>query len=387
MHANTPEKTQSRLDIARSTGRLVVKVGSSVLSSGQSRLDPCRIHHLASELSSLREKGLEVILVSSGAILAGLSQLKWKERPKDIPSKQAAAAIGQSRLMWAYQEAFQFQGQMVAQVLLTQDDVRDRSRYLNARNTLISLLHLGVIPIVNENDTVAVEEIRFGDNDQISALVANLVDADLLIILTDMDGLFTADPRKNRRARLISLVPEITSDIKLWAKDSSSGMGVGGMNSKLLAAKVATSSGIPTIVANGRVEGILGQIMTGKAVGTLFLPEPDRMASRKRWLAFATHSQGMIAVDNGAKSALIRKGKSLLPSGILDAWGDFRAGDVVTLLDEERLEFAKGLVNYGIEEVNRIKGCRSGQIEKVLGYKHSDEVIHCDNLALMERRI
>jgi glutamate 5-kinase len=276
---------------------------------------------------------------------------------------------------------------MVAQVLLTQDDVRDRSRYLNARNTLISLLHLGVIPIVNENDTVAVEEIRFGDNDQISALVANLVDADLLIILTDMDGLFTADPRKSRRARLISLVPEITSDIKLWAKDSSSGMGVGGMNSKLLAAKVATSSGIPTIVANGRVEGILGQIMTGKAVGTLFLPEPDRMASRKRWLAFATHSQGMIAVDNGAKSALIRKGKSLLPSGILDAWGDFRAGDVVTLLDEERLEFAKGLVNYGIEEVNRIKGCRSGQIEKVLGYKHSDEVIHRDNLALMERRI
>jgi glutamate 5-kinase len=381
-----PRNPDSRLHITSSAKRLVVKVGSNVLASGE-RLDPCRIHHLALQLSSLREDDHEMILVSSGAILAGLSQLKWKGRPKEIPLKQAAAAIGQSRLMWAYQDAFQFQGQMVAQVLLTQDDVRDRSRYLNARNTLISLLHLGVIPIINENDTVAVEEIRFGDNDQLSALVANLVDADLLIILTDLDGLFTADPRKNRKASLISVIPEITESVRVWAGDSSSGVGVGGMSSKVLAAKVATASGIPTIVANGRMDGALREIMMGKPVGTLFLPEPDRMASRKRWLAFATHSQGSIAVDKGAKSALIRRGKSLLPSGVLEAWGDFRPGDVVALLDQKRLEFARGLVNYGVEEVNKIKGCRSSQIEKILGYKHSDEVIHRDNLALTERRL
>lgn len=379
------EEGTSRLKIVGAAKRLVVKVGSSVLSSGQSRLDPCRIHHLAVELSSLRDQGREVILVSSGAILAGSGQLKWREKPREIPLKQAAAAIGQSRLMWAYQEAFQFQGQLVAQVLLTQDDVRDRSRYLNARNTLLSLLELDVIPIINENDTVAIEEIKFGDNDQLSALVANLVDAHLLIMLTDTEGLFTADPRKDRRARLISVVRRITPDMTLWAGDSSSGVGVGGMSSKLLAAKVAIASGIPTIVANGKTEGILGRIMEGKVVGTLFLPEPARMASRKRWLAFASHSQGVISVDKGAKSALIRRGKSLLPSGVVEARGGFRSGDVVSLLDEDKLEFAKGLVNYGMEEVNKIKGCRSSQIEKVLGYKHSDEIVHRDNLVLMEK--
>jgi glutamate 5-kinase len=381
-----PQDHDLRLPIVRGAKRLVIKVGSNVLASGQ-RLDPCRIHHLALHLSALREEGHELILVSSGAILAGLGQLKRKGRPQDIRLKQAAAAIGQSRLMWAYQDAFQFQGQTVAQVLLTQEDLRERSRYLNARNTLISLLCLGVIPIVNENDTVAVEEIRFGDNDQLSALVANLVDAELLIILTDLDGLFTADPRRNRKASLISVIPEITEDVKIWAGDSISGLGVGGMSSKVLAAKVATASGIPTIVANGRVEGVLREIMAGKQIGTLFLPEHDRMASRKRWLAFATQAQGAITVDKGAKSALIRKGKSLLPSGVIEAWGEFRPGDVVTLLDQEMLEFARGLVNYGVDEVNRIKGCRSSQIQRILGYKHSDEVIHRDNLAVTERRL
>ena len=382
-----PEEIHPRLEMTQAVRRLVVKVGSSVLASKGRRLDPCRIHHLVFELSGLREEGREVILVSSGAILAGLNQLKWEKRPKDIPLKQAAAAIGQSRLMWAYQEAFQFQGQMVAQVLLTQDDVRDRSRYLNARNTLQTLLHLQVIPIINENDTVATEEIRFGDNDQLSALVANLVDANLLVILTDTDGLFTADPRRNRGARLISEVPRITPQIDLWAGESSSGMGVGGMSSKILAAKMAVASGIPTIVANGKTEGILGQIMEGKATGTLFLPELDRMRGRKRWLAFATQPQGVITVDEGAKSALIQKGKSLLPSGVIEVRGDFRPGDVVSLLDKGKLEFAKGLVNYAAEEVNEIRGCRSTQIQKILGYKHSDEVIHRDNLVLLEKSL
>jgi glutamate 5-kinase len=381
-----PQTRNVRLNIVRRAKRLVVKVGSHVLASGR-RLDPCRIHHLALQLSSLREEGHDVILVSSGAILAGASHLNWTERPKDVRLKQAAAAVGQSRLMWVYQDAFQFQGETVAQVLLTQEDIRERSRYLNARNTLISLLCLGVIPIINENDTVAVEEIQFGDNDQLSALVANLVDADLLIILTDLDGLFTADPRKNRKASLISVIPEITEDVKVWAGDSSSGVGVGGMSSKVLAAKVATASGIPTIIANGKTEGILREIMTGKATGTLFLPERNRMASRKRWLAFATQSHGTIAVDKGAKSALIRKGKSLLASGVVEAWGDFRPGDVVALLDHERSEFGRGMVNYGVDEVNRIKGCRSNQIQKILGYKHSDEVIHRDNLAVTEKRL
>jgi len=382
-----PERVdrESRIEIVRNARRVVVKVGSSVLSAGQLRLDPCRIHRLAVELSALRDSGREVILVSSGAILAGLAQLKLKERPRDIPLKQAAAAVGQSRLMWAYHEAFQFQGQTVAQVLLTQDDVRDRSRYLNARNTLLTLLHLKVIPIINENDTVAVEEIKFGDNDQLSALVASLVDAHLLVILTDTEGFYTADPHQDRGARLIPLVREITPELRVVAEGSRNPVSVGGMGSKLLAAKVASASSIPTIVADGRVEGILGQIMEGKEVGTLFLPEMDRMGSRKRWLAFASQAVGRIAVDKGAKTALLQEGKSLLPSGILEASGDFRPGDVVALVDEEGTEFAKGMVNYGVEEVNKIKGCRTSQIEKRLGYKHFDEVIHRDNLVVMEK--
>jgi len=301
--------------------RLVVKVGSAVLSKGDIGLHRPTLERISRELSALREEGREIVLVSSGAILAGMGRLGLGERPGSIPLKQAAAAVGQSLLMRHYEEAFDPYGQRVAQLLLTQEDFRSRPRYLNARNTLFTLLHLGVLPIINENDTVSVEEIRFGDNDNLSALVATLVGADLLVILTDLDGLYTADPRRDPNASLITRVPRRSADVSFWAADSGTGLGTGGMVTKMEAARRAAASGIPTIIANGLVEGILARILRGEAVGTLVQASSSRMRSRKRWLAFATQPRGRIAVDIGAKEALIRGGKSLLPSGVVSASG------------------------------------------------------------------
>ncbi|MBI3988441.1 MAG: glutamate 5-kinase [candidate division NC10 bacterium] len=364
--------------------RVVVKVGSGVLSNGGFRLHHPTLERLSGELVSLRHQGLQVVLVSSGAILAGMDHLGLTKRPKSIPLKQAAAAVGQNRLMWAYEEAFQSCGQKAAQILLTQEDFRYRHRYLNARNTLFALLKLQVIPIINENDTVAVEEIKFGDNDILSALVAQLVDADLLVILTDMDGLFTADPRKDPSARLIPLVPPKGPEIPFWTGGETSLTGVGGMGAKVKAAKKAAASGIPAIVANGLKEATLTRILAGEALGTLFVPEVSRMESRKRWLAFASHPKGRIMVDEGAKTALIQRGKSLLPSGIKAVSRSFGAGDVVGLVGEDGIEFARGLTNYSAEEVERIKGRRSTEIEAALGQKPYDEVVHRDNLVILK---
>lgn len=375
----------SRKEILRDVQRLVVKVGSTVLSGGDAILHQATVDRIASDLAGLRRKGREVILVSSGAILAGMGQLGLKEKPKNIPVKQAAAAVGQNYLMRSYEEAFGPHGQKVAQVLLTQDDLRSRVRYLNARNTLFALLGLQVIPVINENDTVAVEEIKFGDNDNLSALVATLVDADLLVILTDTEGLYTSDPRKDPSARLVPLVKRITEEVRLWAGDSATGLGTGGMSTKVSAARIAASSGIPTIVASGLEEGTLRRIFAGEVVGTLFLPRVSKMKSRKRWLAFATHPHGQIVVDEGAKRALIQAGRSLLPSGVLATPRPFQVGDAVSLLDSHGMEFARGLANYCSEEVDKIRGLKTAEIEGALGYKHSDEIVHRDNLVILER--
>ncbi len=373
-----------RAAAVRDAKRLVVKVGSAVLSKGNIGLHPPTLERICRELSLLREEGRQIVLVSSGAILAGMGRLGLGERPGSIPLKQAAAAVGQSLLMRHYEEAFDPYGQRVAQLLLTQEDFRSRPRYLNARNTLFTLLHLGVLPIINENDTVSVEEIRFGDNDNLSVLVATLVGADLLVILTDLDGLYTADPRKDPSASLIPQVPRRSGGLSFWAADSGTGLGTGGMVTKVEAARRAAASGIPTIVANGLAEGVLARILRGEAVGTLFQASSSRMRSRKRWLAFASQPLGRITVDNGARDALVRGGRSLLPSGVVSATGGFEGGEVVSLCNTDGEEFARGVANYDAEQVDRIKGLKSAQIEEALGTKPFDEVVHRDNLVILE---
>jgi glutamate 5-kinase len=364
--------------------RVVVKVGSGVLSRGGIGLHRPTIASLASALAGYRAQGIEVILVSSGAILAGMEALGLAERPRELPLKQAAAAIGQAHLIRAFEEAFQPCGRRVAQILLTQEDLRHRGRYLNARNTLFTLLTLQIIPIVNENDTVAVQEIQFGDNDTLSALVASLAEADLLVILTDTEGLFTADPRRDPSARLIPLVRPQDAVTSFCAEDAGSVASIGGMNSKVLAARRAATAGIPTVVASGLKAGVLEAVVRGEDIGTFFVPSQSRMQSRKRWLAFASQPRGGIVVDRGAREALVSGGKSLLPSGIQATRRSFRAGDVVSLVDVEDREFARGLVNYSRDEVEKIKGLKSLEIAAVLGHKPYDEVIHRDNLVLLE---
>ncbi|MFQ5882725.1 MAG: glutamate 5-kinase [Candidatus Methylomirabilales bacterium] len=375
-----------RAELCKSVRRLVVKVGSGVLSQGTLSLQAEAIQGLAKQIAHLMAQGVEVLLVSSGAVMAGMARLHRQERPRSIPLKQAAAAIGQSALMATYEEAFTPFGIKVAQVLLTQEDVQDRIRYLNARNTLFTLLELRVIPIINENDTVAVEEIKFGDNDILSALVASLVDADLLVMLTDQEGLYTADPHTDPTARLIPVLSSPFPPEAFWAGRSRTFVGIGGMQSKVEAARLATASHIPAMVANGLTPDILFRLFSGESLGTLFLPRAAKMGSRKRWLAFATRPRGGVRVDDGAKQALICHGRSLLPSGVRETVHAFQVGDVVSILGAEGEEFARGLVNYSADEVERIKGRRSGEIEKVLGYKHSDEVVHRDNLVILEQQ-
>ncbi|MBI3084455.1 MAG: glutamate 5-kinase [candidate division NC10 bacterium] len=364
--------------------RVVVKVGSGVLSRGGISLHRPTVAGLASALAGLRARGVEVILVSSGAILAGMEALGLTERPRDLPLKQATAAVGQSHLMRAYEEAFQPRGQRVAQILLTREDLRHRGRYLNARNTLFTLLRLDIVPIVNENDSVAVQEIQFGDNDTLSALVANLAEADLLVILTDTEGLFTADPRRDPSARLIPLVHPQDAVTSFCAEEAGSAASIGGMSSKVLAARRAATAGIPTVVASGLKEGVLEAVLQGAEEGTFFVPSRSRMQSRKRWLAFASVPRGGIVVDAGARRALVTGGKSLLPSGIRATRRSFRAGDAVSLVDAEDREFARGLANYSRDEVEKIKGLKSHEIAAVLGHKPYDEVVHRDNLVILE---
>ena len=384
MSTRKPPPPADRRAYLGAVRRIVVKVGSSVLSRGGLNLHRPTLGGLAEGLSAIQAGGREVVLVSSGAILAGMEVLGLTRRPRELPVKQAAAAVGQAHLMRAYEEAFQRCGCRVAQILLTQEDLRHRGRYLNARNTLFTLLRLRVVPIVNENDTVAVREIQFGDNDSLSALVASLAEADLLVMLTDTEGLYSADPRKDKAARLIPLVRSQDAVDSFCAEDAGSAASIGGMSSKVLAARRAAAAGIPTVVASGLREGVLSAVLEGAEVGTFFLPWQRRMQSRKRWLALASQPRGVISVDAGAREALVAGGKSLLPSGIRATRRLFRAGDVVSLVDAEGHEFARGLANYGREDVERIKGLRSRDIPAVLGQKPYDEVVHRDNLVILQ---
>ncbi|MBI4247321.1 MAG: glutamate 5-kinase [Candidatus Rokubacteria bacterium] len=363
--------------------RLVVKVGSALVGTPETGADPARIEALAAEIAAVRAER-EVVLVTSGAILAGMGRLGLAERPRSIPEKQAAAAVGQSALMWLYEAAFKRHGVAVGQVLLTALDIGDRARYLNARNTLLTLLRFGVLPVVNENDTVAVEEIKVGDNDNLSALVASLIDADLLVLLTDVDGLYTEDPAVSAAARRLDTVEAVTEDIARLVWDRTGRGSVGGMATKLEAAQKAAASGISMIIADGRQPGVLTRALAGEPVGTYFLPRADRLTARKRWIAFAVPPQGRLTVDAGALRALTHQGRSLLPSGVVAVEGDFAAGEVVAVLSEaDGKEVGRGLVNFDAAELRKIRGAKTREIEERLGYKSFDEVIHRDNLVML----
>ncbi len=366
--------------------RIVVKIGSSLIASRATGLRPEQIERLADEMAALRTGGREVLLVSSGAIVSGIKKLQLKEYPKSLPVKQAAAAVGQSRLMWAYEKAFERLGIQVAQILLTHQDLADRRRFLNARYTLTALIGFGILPIINENDTVAVEEIRVGDNDTLASEVAHLVDADLLVILSDVDGLYTEDPRKNPSATLISLIPEITEDIERRAGTSSTFEGTGGMATKVRAAKKVGEYGVPTLIVNGERAGLLPSVLAGRPGGSLFLARERRLNSRKHWIAFTLRPRGHIRLDQGAVEALTKRGKSLLASGITDVTGQFEAGDPVSCLDADGKEFAKGLVNFSSDLLNRIKGLKTQDIQRQIGPQEYEEVIHRDNLVVLDHR-
>jgi len=325
------------------------------------------------------------VLVSSGAIASGMQRMGFKTRLQSMPQKQAAAAIGQGRLMRVYSNAFGKHDLVVSQILLTMSDLTDRQRFLNTRNTLSVLMEWNVIPIINENDTVAIEEIRFGDNDNLAAMMANIMEANLLINLTNTKGLYDRNP-KEAKSKLIPLVREITKEIEDAASSEADPVGMGGMKSKVIAARKVSASGIPYIIAHGKTRGIIRDILEGKETGTLFLPMGHHMKSKKYWIAFTLRSRGKIYVDGGAEQAIVNQGKSLLPSGIVNVEGDFHVGDPVTCVAADGSTIAKGLVNYSSQDINRIKGLQTSRIEQVLGSKPYDEIIHRDNLAVSQNR-
>jgi len=366
----------------RQAKRIVVKVGTSSLTYGSGKLNLTQMEKLVRDLSDIANQGKEVVLVSSGAVGAGMGKLGLHQRPRTIPEKQAVAAIGQGILMHIYEKLFAEYSQTVAQVLLTRSDLMDRRRYLNARNALTTLLSMQVLPVVNENDTVAIEGLKFGDNDTLAAQVAGLISAEILIILSDIDGLYSADPRRHANARLIPLIDEVTPDIEALAGGVGSSLAQGGMVTKLRAARIAASSGIFMIVASSSQEQIVRRVLEGEEIGTLFLPSAKKLDARQRWIAFGSPAHGGIVIDAGAAEALIARGKSLLPSGITLVEGSFEAGDVVLVRNSKGDEIARGIANYSSGALEKIKGCRSAEIVKILGYKDFDEVIHRNNLTL-----
>ncbi len=374
----------SRKEILKSVKRVVVKVGSGVLTASEG-LNMAVIDDLSTDLCRIQQKGIEVILVSSGAIASGLRKIGISKRPESVSHQQALAAAGQSRLMMAYEEAFGRHNKKVAQILLTRDDLNHRRRYLNARNTILTLLSWGVIPIINENDTVVVDELKFGDNDNLSAMVTNLTEAHLLVNLTNIDGLFDKDPRTHKDAQLIKIIAKVTRNVKQYAGSIPGFLGTGGMASKISAANKVALGGVPTIIANGLCPGILKRIFSGDEEGTLFLPQQASLCKRKHWIVFTKSPKGEIIVDQGAEAAIVKNGKSLLPSGIMDVRGKFRIGDSVQLKNKSEAEIAVGMTNYDASDIKRIAGKNTSEIESILGFKYDDEVIHRDNLVLTEQ--
>lgn len=364
--------------------RIVVKLGTSTLTAGTTYLSPAHIVEIVRQIAQLHNDGCEIVVVSSGAIAAGRERLQFPQLPKEIPAKQMISAVGQPRLMALYEQLFNLYKLTVAQVLLTRTDLANRRRYINSRNTLTALLDQCVIPIVNENDTVATEEIRVGDNDNLSALVANLIEADLLIMLTDQPGLFTADPRNDTSAQLIRNVTDPIIPQSLWTavQGSAGKLGVGGMQTKLQAADLARRSGSETIIASGSEENIILRLVAGEQLGTRFLPVATALDGRKRYILAGNRSNGELVADFGATKAL-QDGGSLLPVGVLRASGEFERGDTVRVLDPNGKEIARGLTNYNAGDINRIFGRQSSEIETILGFAYGDEVIHRSNMVLL----
>ncbi|MDO9334697.1 MAG: glutamate 5-kinase [Dehalococcoidales bacterium] len=366
--------------------RIVAKFGTSLLTAGTSKLNHDKMSDLVNQLARLHEQGAEVVVVTSGAIAAGREKLGLTKKIKGIPYKQVLASVGQSRLMNLYERLFDRHGVTVAQALLTKADLRDRHGYLNTRNTLLALLEMGVICIVNENDVVAVDEIeeaQFGDNDNLSAMVANLIDADLLLILTDIDGLYTADPNKDPDARLIPLVEKIDARIEGLVSGSTSGLGTGGMVTKIEAAKMATDCGITVVIANGRQPDVLQRLAAGESVGTRFLPVTAQLDSRERWILSGLRTRGTVVVDTGAALALRRYKRSLLAAGIQQVEGNFRRGDIVNIQDTQGVRLGCGITNYDAEELLQIKGIHSEEIVSRLGHDYGSEVVHRNNLVML----
>jgi glutamate 5-kinase len=375
-----------RQEIAALASIIVVKVGTRVLTRDDGRLNADRIADLADQLHQVMATGRKVVLVSSGAVGAGMGRLGLKLRPTNLAQLQAVAAVGQSLLVEAYERSLDRHGRHAAQVLLTADDLEHRARYLNARNTLLTLLEFGAVPIINENDTVAVEELQttFGDNDRLAAIVTNLIRAPLLVLLSDVDGLFDGDPHQPG-SRVLPTVDRLDASVLALVRDRSSGLSKGGMASKLEAARLATTGGENVIIASGRTPNILPRIIAGEPVGTLFLAQGQSVAARKRWIGLTVKPRGRLIVDIGARTAIEKKGRSLLAAGVVDAQGDFQKGDVVALRGPDDTEFARGLTNYSADNVRRIKGRKTAQIADILGHCPYDEIVHRDNMVVTTR--
>lgn len=365
--------------------KIVIKIGSSILTKADGSLDIDRIESFAASIARVTAEGRQVIVVSSGAVRAGISEMTWKDKPRSIPEKQALAAIGQSKLMHYYDRSFEKYKKKIAQILLTRDDMDDRRRYLNTSYTLEKLLEIGVIPIINENDTTTIDELKFGDNDVLSAIVAAKMNADVLIMLTNVPGLLERPPIRNKPAKVVSCIERITPEIEAMASKYVSKYGSGGMSSKLEAAKRATYAGVCTVVANGKQPHIIDAILHGDFEGTTFLPHTTtRLSGRDRWIIYGKSSSNCrLVIDDGARHAVVVGHKSLLPVGVMSVTGTFQAGDVVEIHDKQNRLIAKGLVNYPASAVDKIKGLRSNEIARVLGQKDYDEIVHCDNLVLL----
>lgn len=364
--------------------RIVVKVGTSTLTHETGRLNLHRMETLVRELSDLANRGKEIILVTSAAIAAGMARLGMKEKPDGIPERQALAAIGQGILMHTYETLFAEYGQVTAQVLLTRENSVRRNQYTNSRNALLMLLKMGAIPIINENDAIAVDEVKIGDNDTLSAMVAMLTEADLLVILSDIDGLYTKNPQEDKSARLIDEVAEITPEIERMAGGAGSKLGTGGMYTKIQAAKIAMNSGVMMIIAPGNREGAVREATEGEKIGTLFVAKDNHLKEKKSWLAFGREPHGKLFVDEGCAHALTEDNKSLLPAGITSTQGDYKTGDTVSVLTADGREIARGIVNYSASDLAKIIGLKTSEIKKALpGGKVYDEVIHRDSMVLL----
>ena len=371
-------------NILQERNTVVIKIGTNLLAEKEKGINTDQIDIIAKSVSHLRSLGKNVAIVSSGAIGAGVVALKLSERPKTIPEQQATAAIGQPLLMEAYENAFRKGRLSIAQILLTKDDFINRNRYVNAKNTFAALFDKGVVPIINENDTVAVEEIKFGDNDNLSAMVATLIEADILVVLSDVDGLYSDNPAHNSRAELVRIVEKVTPQIEHYARESKNELSTGGMVTKIQAAKRCVKAGIAMIIANGKNPHAIDEIFGGEFRGTVFLPVEKKLSIRKQWIGFVSNTAGVVVVDDGAKNALLKKNKSLLPSGIHEVLGEFNAQDIISILDTGGNEIGKGISSYSSAELNKIKGKKSAEIESVLKRKAPAEVVHRDNLATME---